>query len=88
MESAVIGQSRRKRVTHVRTLLTLLSNEGGQPVLLPSPVVPLGRPLARYIVCPFPSASHQTVRASFNAYSFPFVHSDALRRVSCPVWLA
>jgi DNA-binding CsgD family transcriptional regulator len=49
---------------------------------------PLGGPLARYTLCPFPPASHQTVRASFNAYSFPFVHSEALRRVSCPVWIA
>jgi hypothetical protein len=48
----------------------------------------LGRPLARYIYCPIPSASHQTVRAPFNAYSFPFVHSDVLRRVGFPAWIA
>src|SRR6266487_1571441 len=31
---------------------------------------------------------HQTVRASFDAYSFPFVHSVCLCRVGCPLWMA
>ena len=51
-------------------------------------LVALGRPLARYIYCPVPSAPHQTVRAPFSAYSFPFVHSDVLRRIGCPAWIA
>src|SRR5712692_1114983 len=50
--------------------------------------VVLGRPLARCRDCPFPLAPHQTGRASFNAYSFPFVHSVFLCRVGCPLWMA
>src|SRR5258708_23404031 len=52
------------------------------------PLAMLGRPLARCTKCPVPSAPHQTVHAPFDAYSFPFVHSDVLRRVGCPVWIA